>query len=496
MKAVRFITGLICFFFLLTAINCTSPQSKTYVVVTFDVEDYTTPASEGLDEIPKWLAEIMSEEGVTGTFFVIGEKARSLENRGRQDVIGAMAQHDIGSHTNFGSIHPTVTEQLEKEGWGNGVVLMQEQESAGVQELTRIFGVPVTSLARHGGSYGPQLIAALGQMHAGYVGSPVTLPGRNVVWFCNALNFSGQYDSFDNAYYRDDLFDPLMEKIEVEFPRIIQSVDAISLFAGHPCKIRTEQFWDFNFYYGANPKPEDWKSPELRPLESMETAQKNFRRLMRFLKEQDGIEITTFRDLMRIYSFQRGSISRKELASLADKTVKKGSIPFSDFFSPAEIFYALAESIDDYRNIGTLPNDVKLKRPFGPMEMPESSTKIDKVTIEEVHRLAGEAKNYIDKFDSLPAHLEVRTFPIGTGSLLALFSTVYLDLNTKTHSTEYKVSSFESYPESICETIIQGIKGYKSWPVHRRDLNMDNIIELTKTQLWTLKPAHRGPDTR
>ncbi len=60
------------------------PRPKMLLVINFDVEDYTTPASEGIDDIPKWLAEIMSEEGVTGTFYVIGEKARSLEQRGRR----------------------------------------------------------------------------------------------------------------------------------------------------------------------------------------------------------------------------------------------------------------------------------------------------------------------------------------------------------------------------------------------------------------------------
>ena len=108
---------IIAFFLIILVISTVSySQQKTHVVVVFDVEDYTTPAKEGIDEIPKWLAEIMTEEGVTGTFFMIVEKARSLELRGRNDVIAAMAKHDIGSHTNRGSIHPTVTEQLEKAG--------------------------------------------------------------------------------------------------------------------------------------------------------------------------------------------------------------------------------------------------------------------------------------------------------------------------------------------------------------------------------------------
>jgi len=192
----------------------TPVTKKTPVVICFDVEDYTSPESVGMDDIPKWLAEIMTEEGVTGTFFVIGEKARMMEKRGRKDVLEAMAKHDIGSHTNFGSIHPTVTEILENASWEEGNETMLENETAGFDELEQIFGQRPVNLARHGGSYGPQLIGALSQLNAGYAYSFIHLPGHNMVWFCNALNFHGEgdYGSFDNVYYRDDLFDPFQDK--------------------------------------------------------------------------------------------------------------------------------------------------------------------------------------------------------------------------------------------------------------------------------------------
>src|SRR4030067_667791 len=167
----------------------------------------------------------------------MGEKAGSLESRGRHDVIAAMAKHDIGSHTNHGSVHPTVTEQLEKAGWDDGVRLMAGQESAGIRDLERIFGVPVKTLARHGGSYGPQLVCALGRVKGGYSGSPVSLPGRHVVWFCNALHFTGQHGGFDDTYYRDDLFEPLFSKLKGELPEVAKTTDVLSFFAGTPPKV-------------------------------------------------------------------------------------------------------------------------------------------------------------------------------------------------------------------------------------------------------------------
>jgi len=477
---------------LATANSCHSPKSKMFLVLNFDVEDYTTPASEGIDEIPKWLAEIMSEEGVSGTFFVIGEKAGSLETRGRGDVIAAMAKHDIGSsHTNHGSIHPTITEQLEKAGWEEGVRLMAEQESAGIKELERIFGVPVKSLARHGGSYGPQLVCALGQLTAGYSGSPVSLPGRDVVWFCNALNFTAQYDGFDDTYYRDDLFEPRFDKLKEDLPLLAREVDVLSFFAGHPTKIRAEQFWDFNYYQGRNPGPDEWKTPDLRPLESMKTAQANFRRLLRYLKGRNDIEITTFRSLMDVYGHQKEVITKDELRKIAEKVSESKSIIGSEYFSPAEAFAGFTEAIVDYHSRGSLPPEIKVQRPLGPAEMADSRPEISRLTLEEMDELARSANEHIRQAGALPSSLEVRGSRIGAGSLFALFSAAYLDMISRKPASEYEVPFFDPYPRTNEKEVVQAVRDLKSWPVHRPDLDMEKIVEMTKLQLWTLKPAHR-----
>jgi len=66
--------------------------------------------------------------------------AFSVEIVGRGDVVAAMARHDAESRTNFGSIHPTVAEELEKADWEGGLRRMIDQESAGFKDLERIFG--------------------------------------------------------------------------------------------------------------------------------------------------------------------------------------------------------------------------------------------------------------------------------------------------------------------------------------------------------------------
>lgn len=466
-------------------------KSKTFLVVTFDVEDYITPESEHIDDIPKWLAEIMTEEGVPGTFFVIGEKARSLEKRGRLDVIAAMARHDIGSHTNFGSIHPTVTEDLEKAGWDDGMRQMLEQESAGIEELERIFGVPVTILARHGGSYGPQLVAALGSMKTGYQGSPASLPGHDVVWFCNALNFSAQYAGFDDAYYRDDLFEPVFDKLKAELPEQAERGDVLALFAGHPTKIRAEEFWDLNFYDGKNTDPGEWRTPRLRPQETMATAQNSFRRMMRWLRGRDDIELTTYRALMDIYSGQKEALTREELRAVASVTLEAKVLAPTDDFSPAEVFAGLTRAIMDYQAKGMLPPSLETVHPLGPLAMPPAQPELARLKLEDVHGLARTASEYIARTGNLPATLQVGTARVGTGSLFALFSAVYLDMDSGKPRPEYDILEFEPYPRTNEAKIVGEVEGYKGWPVHRPDLDMSKIVEFTKLQLWTLKPAHR-----
>ena len=471
-----------------------APAAKTFLVVTFDTEDFISPEAERIDDIPKWLAETMTEEGVTGTFFVIGEKARSLERRGRRDVIAAMAKHDVGSHTNFGSIHPTVTEELETAGWDDGVRIMFEQESAGIEELARIFGIPVTTLARHGGSYGPQLVAVLGRLGAGYQGSPASLPGHDVVWFCNALNFSYQYAAgFDDAYYRDDLFEPLFDKLKTELPDVIKKSQVIALFGGHPTKIRAEEFWDLNFYGGKNTPPDQWVMPRLRPRETMDTARKNFRRMMRWIGGRKDIEITTYRELMDVFGRQKEIVTREELRDMARQALREKKLAPSPDFSPAEAFAGLAGAVAAARWSGKIPADQPTVHALGPKERPLVRPEAGRVTLAEAQGLARAAADHFAATGMLPSGLEVEGGRrIGTGSLFALFAAVYLDLDAGRARAEYDVPEFEAYPSANAAKITGEIEGYKTWPVHKPDLDMSRIVELSRLQLWTLKPARRS----
>src|SRR5258708_28767776 len=115
-------TGLIKYLPMMTALSCVvaaaaaspvSDKDKTAgqvsVILWFDTEDYLLPAD---DDATKRLCEMLTQRGIRATFKLVGEKARVLEKRGRTDVISALKNHDIGYHSNFHSVHPTVSEYL------------------------------------------------------------------------------------------------------------------------------------------------------------------------------------------------------------------------------------------------------------------------------------------------------------------------------------------------------------------------------------------------
>src|SRR5437868_6541741 len=69
------------------AARAADAPAKVYVLLWFDTEDYLLPAS---DDAALHVARYLSDEGLRATFKVVGEKARTLQRRKRDDVIAAL----------------------------------------------------------------------------------------------------------------------------------------------------------------------------------------------------------------------------------------------------------------------------------------------------------------------------------------------------------------------------------------------------------------------
>ncbi|HUR46143.1 MAG TPA: hypothetical protein VMZ27_09740, partial [Candidatus Saccharimonadales bacterium] len=103
----RFTLLLLCFCILVTRTSAGRAEKasppRIDVILWFDTEDYLLSAS---DDAAKRVAEMLRERGIRATFKIVGEKARTLERRGRKDVIAALKKHCVAFHSNFHSVHP------------------------------------------------------------------------------------------------------------------------------------------------------------------------------------------------------------------------------------------------------------------------------------------------------------------------------------------------------------------------------------------------------
>src|SRR5260221_14581414 len=100
----RVLIGLIVMLSVACSAATAAPKPTVYVILWFDTEDYILPAS---DDAALKVADWLNKEGIRATFKVVGEKARTLEKRGRTDVIDALKKHEIGYHANYHSTQPS-----------------------------------------------------------------------------------------------------------------------------------------------------------------------------------------------------------------------------------------------------------------------------------------------------------------------------------------------------------------------------------------------------
>ena len=463
------------------------------VTVLFDVEDYVTPPEGGLDDLLKMLAEVMTEEDVSGTFFVIGEKLRCLRDRGRDDVIAALARHDMGSHVNMGSIHPTVVERMEGADWADGVSRMAADELGGIEELSALAGRPLRSLARHGGSFSPQLVAALGRREVAYVYSPARLPGHNITWYCNALNFYEAFTSFQQAYLSRAAFLEA-EKQFMAFLAEHREYEWCMLFHSHPCMIKTAWFWDTNYFKGVNTPPEKWKTPDFRPEFSLAAARENWAFHCGRLRENDELRLGTIAEFSEEFGRQAEDAGREEIQALA-RTAADATAPFwTDRFSAAEVLDLLARAVLARGAGGDVPERVARRDVLGPSQMPLSAPTTGRFLPEALHRVARGIMAAVGETGMLPSRIRCgegtlgSPGEIGPGSALVAFGRA---LGSSDVSRAVTTQAVAPYPAEG-EALAAAAREFKNWPCHRLDLDMSRIALLSALQSWTLKPAWPG----
>lgn len=484
--------------------------SHVNVILWFDTEDYLLPAD---DDAAKRLAEMLTARHIRATFKIVGEKARVLGRRGRQDVINALKRHDIGYHSNLHSVHPAPAEYLADCGLLDGMQEFVRREARGAADVRRIFGVlTLVCYGQPGSSWAPQAVAALSQCGISNDGTPCYLDSGNHIglggrpfWYCGVLNV---YDMSPNET-RMDLYAPGgLEKGEADFDQIAARLQQgggglISIYY-HPCEWVHEKFWDsVNFSRGANPPREEWKAPPQRPAAETEAAFTRFGAYLDHLRASPDVQFVTASQLPKLYPDRPiGEGARdKEMTQLArtDAAIQSPGIDDQVIdgkaFSPADQFWlccsALDAAIHGDANNDLLTVPAGLLGPDGPP--PTDSDLHGAIPWPAFRDAALDAGDFVHQQHRVPARVFIGPDPIAPADFLVAMARVLVQ-RADTGRLPESVTLPSGTRLLTADHVVQDSPNvYGGWIIHKEGFRAPHILEIARLQAWTLKPAIPQP---
>ena len=484
-------------------------MSSIDLIITFDTEDTYTPAEAGMDDVPKALAEILSEEGVPGHFIVIGDRARLLRDRGRDDVIAALKQHCIGVHT-LHEAQPYEASLAADLDWDGGLDVVRRMEREAYRLVAEGFDCEPVCLSGHACNVAPQQAVVAREMGLPFLYSNAGVPPLNgLSRYCGTLNLpcfepeAGQHIPYFD-YFDDHLSDePGFEQHLERFARFIddciaQGQPALLLHPCHPFKVYSLDWVDFYLSPNGQSIPsKEWpvrRRPGLRTKAQVELALRNFRRLAQFIAAHPRLNVVTIPQVVASYGRVPEAIGRLDLMAAAQRVCAAGEVAVGDPFTPAELALGFAAALLAYAQHGSLPESVARESDvLGPTEDPL-------VTPEEpgavgwpaLLQVASDLTACAAVTGHLPANLTVRGGRAGLGSIYHLLARAYLALCLDGREPEgLDLWRFPRQPQvgvaiglrytSLAESLLAA-----------PNLEISNLYRHGKLQSWTLAPAAKA----
>jgi hypothetical protein len=480
------------------------------VILWFDTEDYLLPAS---DDAAKRVADILTERGIRGTFKVVGEKARVLEQRRRTDVVAALKRHDIGYHSDLHSVHPTPAEYLADAGWAEGVAEFARREGGGARDVMRVFGVPSLSCyGQPGSSWAPQPFAALRQMGvvtpagiSAYVdeGTHVGI-GEQPFWYAGVLTV---YNMGRNAT-RMELHDAGAlasgrEEFKAVYDRLRAAGGGLISIYYHPAEWVHRSFWDaVNFTRGANPPRDAWKPPQQRSPEETEEAFTRFAAYIDYQRSLPGVRHVTASDLAGIYrdEVREHGAELAAVQEIASQVAGAGAVDVlrdstGRAFSPADQFAMVTAVLAEAVEAGSLPTHVNVPALIGPPEPPPESGIADvewPAFRDAVLGAAGEMRTR----GHVPARVFVGATPLAPADFLVAAASVIRAMSAGDQGKALGFPARVAIPRATriaTERFVaeDSPELFGGWVIHREGFRAPHIVAMAKLQAWTLKPAER-----
>lgn len=474
-----------------TSAHAAEAAAKVYVVLWFDTEDYLLPAS---DDAALHLAKFLSGENVRATFKVVGEKARTLEKRGRSDVIAALKKHEIGFHSNYHSTQPSPALYLSQLGWDEGVREFDRREGPGRADVQRIFGQAPSCYGQPGSSWGPQSYGAMSEWGMKVyldAGEHVNLKARPC-YYCGILNL------YKLAHQlRADLKNPReLPRAEEQFAQarkeLLAEGGGVVSILYHPCEFVHKQFWDgVNFARGENPPREQWKEPPAKTEEETRSAYRVFEEYIRFIKRFPEVRFITASEALKLYRDRTRDrrFTPEDLQSIAKAVGDEANFQLQKecVLSASEVFALLNAYMAD------IPVE-KLtfkKTPLGPTgRIPLLSAAVT-TDASQFRRTCRDVADYLEKHGRIPSAVWLGSRPVPSEAFLVTLARVAkmrLDGKELPETIEITPAKLAA-AQYVSEDDPKKLWG---WVIFPPGFRAPAMMELAKKQAWTLKPAILG----
>jgi len=457
-----------------------------YVTFWFDTEDFILPQA---DDAVKRLAEMFIKRNVKATFKIVGEKAKVLEERGRDDVILALANNDIAYHSTYHSVHPTPSEYSRDLDWHEGVSEFIRREGAGLETLRHVFGVNASCYGQPGGSWTPQSYAAL---HA--FGIPLYLDETSHVnlnnrpfWYCGILTILELGDCVMRTGWTDEEVKQACAKFDRVHEKLIQEGGGIISIYYHPCEFLHRQFWDgVNFARGANPPRSQWKLPPLKPPDEQEQAFHAFESYLDHIVSHSGVRLVTAREIPSLYPDRVYSqpLTRSDVQTIAKAFQKHLSYVGLDgkIVSAAEGLLALSHFVAKIDK-DPPPEEITLEFAYGPASMPQRFVTEGTFGWNAIRQAAQELLDTVHTTRQLPSLIWVAGEPMRPEDFAATLASL---IAAERYSGSIPMRQRELEAKQYVADDSPGLWG---WVIFPKGFDAPRMMKIAKLQAWTIKPA-------
>ncbi|MBU5627475.1 hypothetical protein KQI82_11200 [Oscillibacter sp. MSJ-2] len=440
------------------------------VLLWFDVEDYLTPESD--DAFFK-LLQMLDSIGVRATLKFCTRKAAVLKERGREDILRLLPNHELSFHTTRHSVHPLPTEYLNHYGFRSGTEEFYRREKPGFDHLAAIVGQRLTSYGHPGFAWAPQAFAAVRKM-----GVPTYLDAHPI------LNVNGGPFWYEGLFTMSGLVNLIHSRHEPDqFQRLCRAFDQMDLQGedvvflsvyDHPTELACTEFWDeVNFARGKNPSV--CRPAPLRAAGELEKNIEALRRFLLYTLEKENVEYITATEAMRYEKSGIEPITVQDLREYARSV--DGLVSFSSLggrmLCASELFSLLARSLTGRALIPELL--------YGPEQDEPSRIRTETVPVREIAEAA------YGQFETVLGYKQLKSlYPVGENLLnpADMLCTMAEALRTGVERVPVRRGRL-----SAADYVDSAYRFGGNWILWEESFRAENVVEATRLQCWTLKPA-------